>query len=214
MDLSTVIHLTPKEATDGKILNIGAGDEEGKPKLDLMLPADTWLTQQSKGTWSEIFNPDSLYNQKPFFAALLWYFSILILGWIVYPFVQLAFPNFRFHGYPFAKLIGLLILALSSWLLSSNGLTYSKTTIGLVILGMVIVNGLILVLRRKIIFADIKENWKALLMIEGITLGFFVFFVLVRIGNPDLWHPAKGGEKPMDFSYFNAILKIRNFPPL
>jgi YYY domain-containing protein len=44
-------------------------------------------------------------------------------------------------------------------------------------------------------------------------LAFFTFGVLLRLGNPDLWHPWKGGEKPMDFSYFNAVLKSTSFPP-
>ena len=215
IDLTKVIRLTPKEATYGKEAQEipVAAVEDTKPKLDLMLPADTWQAQQAAGTWSELFNPDRLYNQKPFLAALLWYVSILLLGWIVYPFTHLAFPNFRFGGYPFAKLVGLLILALGSWLLSSNGMIYSKETIGMVIQGMILVNVLILFFRRKAIGQDIKENWKSMLMIEGIMLAFFVFFLLIRIGNPDLWHFAKGGEKPMDFSYFNAILKTETFPP-
>jgi YYY domain-containing protein len=205
VDLSKVIHLTPREASVGK-----AGNQ---PALDLMLPAETWQAQQAAGTWSELFNPNVSYNRYPILAVLVWYLSVLVLGWIVFPFVHLAFPAYKFNGYPFAKLIGLLFLALGSWWLSSNGLEYSKTTIGLVLLGLVLLNGLIFFIRRHTFLQALKHNWKSMLMIEGIMLAFFVFFLLVRIGNPDLWHPAKGGEKPMDFSYFNAILKTQSFPP-
>jgi YYY domain-containing protein len=62
-------------------------------------------------------------------------------------------------------------------------------------------------------FKEMKTRRKYFLIVEALTLAFFVAFLLVRFGNPDLWHPWKGGEKPMDFSYFNAILKSTVFPP-
>jgi uncharacterized membrane protein len=64
---------------------------------------------------------------------------------------------------------------------------------------------------------ELRREWasryKYFLIVEGLMLGLFLLFLFIRLGNPDLWHPWKGGEKPMDFSYFNAVLKSTTFPP-
>jgi len=50
-------------------------------------------------------------------------------------------------------------------------------------------------------------------MVELLFLAFFLLDLSIRLGNSDLWHDPDGGERPMDFSYFNAVLKSTAFPP-
>ena len=61
--------------------------------------------------------------------------------------------------------------------------------------------------------AELRDKWQYFLVVEALALVAFVALLLIRLGNPDLWHPYKGGEKPMDFSYLNAVLKSTTFPP-
>ena len=143
---------------------------------------------------------------------MLWYVFIFLLGLIAYPITRLALPALGDKGYPVSRFVGMLLLAYLSWLISSIGGSYTRTTIG-VVFAILAAAGISLGLRRKDeLIAEWKSNRRYYLIVEGLFLAFFIFDLLIRLGNPDLWHPSKGGERPMDFSYFNAVLKSTSFP--
>ncbi len=171
------------------------------------------ILQQSGGTWSELFNRSSLINSNPILTVILWYLLILGIGLIFFPLSHMIFGSFRDKGYGISRFFGLLIFGYAVWVLCFSILPYTKKTILSVFLVLAGVNLLIFLFNRKSILRDLYENRRYIFQSEIVFLSCFVFFLLIRLGNPDLWHPYKGGEKPMDFSYFNAVIKSTSFPP-
>ncbi|HEX2698030.1 MAG TPA: DUF2298 domain-containing protein, partial [Anaerolineales bacterium] len=200
VDLSKAIHLTPLEINHYQ-------------DKDLMLSAKSLVEQQAGGTWSDLFNYDWIQNKYPFLGLVIWYLFIFVLGLVTYPIIRIALPGMGDKGYPLARVLGLVLLGYFSWLSGSLGIPVTRLTVAIVF-AILAAAGLGLGWTQR---GELSEEWKShkkyFLMVEGLFLAFFLFDLLIRMGNPDLWHPAKGGERPMDFSYFNAVLKSTTFPP-
>lgn len=198
VDLSSVIHLTPRQA--------------GRYK-SLMLPPDALARQRAAGTWSQLFNYSWVQNRYPVLGLVLWYVFIFILGLVIYPILRRALPGLGDKGYPVARSLGLVLLAWLCWMAGSVGIPVTRLTI-VMIFAALTATGLVYGWLQRV---ELSQEWKSrgryFMLVEGLFLTFFLLDLLIRIGNPDLWHPAKGGERPMDFSYFNAILKSSTFPP-
>jgi YYY domain-containing protein len=199
VDLSNVVHITPKKA--------------GAVPRDMMLPYNRLISQLAGGTWSQIFNVDSLLNRWPVVGTIVWYLAVALLGIIAYPIIRLALPGLADHGYPLSRVAGLLFLSFSVWIAGSINIPFTRTTISIVLFLILVVSGILVYLQRADLRQELRDRRRYILMVEGLFLAFFVFDLLIRLGNPDLWHPWKGGEKPMDFSYLNAVLKSTTFPP-
>jgi len=198
-DFSEMVRITPKKATPHP--------------ANLLLPEVQQFVQSIGGTWSQLFNPNGIFNSIEPLGVIVWYLSVAILGLLTYPLLRLTLPGLADKGYPLARTAGMLILAYLTWLAGSASIPFTRTTITVVIIIMAMA-GVYLAYRQR---DELREEWRTrkryFLAVEGLTLAFFLVFLFIRLGNPDLWHPYKGGEKPMDFSYFNAVLKSTTFPP-
>ncbi len=199
VDFSKVIRVTPKKAAPHP--------------MDLMLPEERLAAQRAGGTWRELFDPQAPLNRFHPLGAAVWYLALFLLGLAVYPLVRLALRSLPDRGYPLARLSGMLLLAWGVWIAASYEVPFERPLIGAV-LALVFFAGLLAGYAQR---AELKEAWRThrgyFLTVEALALAAFLLVLLLRWGNPDLWHPWKGGEKPMDFSYFNAVLKSTTFPP-
>ncbi len=198
VDLTNVVHLTPREASSYK---------------SMMLPEDRLAQQRAGGTWSNLFDYNWLQNKYPVVGLVIWYLFVFVLGVLTYPIIRLVMPGLGDKGYALSRTLGLVILAYVPWLLSSFGVPHTRLLIGLVFAAIAVAGLVLGWMHRDELLEEWKSNRRTFLIIEGIFLSFFLFDLFIRIGNPDLWHPSKGGERPMDFSYFNAVIKSTTFPP-
>lgn len=187
-------------------------DADAAPTGLYLRPEDAEAQQQG-GTWSARFNSSSPLNTVQPLGVVVWWLTIMVFGFLAFPLLFTLFPRMADRGYGFAKFVGLLVVAWLAWVLGSLKLpAWSQSG---VLLCMAALAGMSLALgwkRRGEIATFLRERWGRLAWIEFITLLLFVAFIGVRLTNPDLWHVAKGGEKPMDFAYFNAVLRSSVFP--
>ena len=190
-----------------------AGSPDTDPIKPLTLSEDRRETQTAAGTWSDLFDTDALLNRSQPLAVVVWYLTIFLLGLAVYPILVLAMPGLDDKGYPFARTVGLLLLAYVVWLPGSLGVPITRPVLTAA-LGILVICGLAAFLfTRENLGKAWRENRNYFLSVEGLALALFLLMLFIRMMNPDLWHPWKGGEKPMDFAYFNAVLKSIHFPP-
>ena len=176
-----------------------------------MLTPEQSEARQAGGTWSDIINPN---RRADWLSVAIWLAVAQLIALITFPLSFIIFRPLADRGWLLSKGLGLLLLGLAVWLLSSLELmAFTRTAVIIGAAALALLNLALLVLNWKEIRAFFEKHWKAVLIAELVFLAAFAAFVLVRMANPDLWHPHRGGEKPMDMAYLNAVLKSSFMPP-
>ena len=181
------------------------------PELGLMLSPEQKAAQRQGGTWSEIIKRDSWTNKFPILA---WLLLVEIIYLAALPLATFLFRPLPDRGIILARLLGILGVCYVAWLLASLGwMGFSRASVLTGILAVAFLSGLVLVTRWREFTEFLRRNWRLLAIGEVLFLVAFLSFVAIRMANPDLWHLYRGGDKPMDFAYLNAILRSTYMPP-
>jgi YYY domain-containing protein len=181
----------------------------GKAAL-LQTPAEQ-QAQASAGTWSRLFNRDSLVNAL---SLPVWLVTVEILALSAVPLLWRALPFVADRGFGSSKIVGLALVGYLGWLVASLKLVPFERPL-LVVAWLALVAGSVAAAwpQRAAFFAWLGRERRLLWVTEGVFLAACALFVWIRAANPDLWHPVFGGEKPMNFAYLNAVVKSDYFPP-
>ena len=136
-----------------------------------------------------------------------WYIMLLILGLVFVPITKTIFGRFFDFGYSFSKIVGLLILSYSVFLLGLfHLLPFYRESLFILVLFFALIN--FFVYRKKKLHITTPQLI-LILFEEFLFIVALFFWVYVRGQEPSI----RGLEKFMDFGFMNSILRSSYFPP-
>ena len=191
-------------------IDAGVASTEETPAL--MLSPAARAAQQSGGTWSEVFSRDGWGGSR--WPWLTWLLAVELIGLAAFPLTWWLLRPLPDRGVLFARIAGLLLVAWVVWMLVSAGLLrYSTGAIGLGLLAVAVPSAVVVWRQWRELWQWLRGKWRLAVTGEALFLLAYLAFALIRAANPDLWHPWRGGEKPMELAYFTAVARSSVMPP-
>ena len=177
----------------------------------LMLTPEALQKQRSGGTFSDIVDRDGWTNSLP---VLAWLLVVELVCLLALPLAFFVFRPLSDRGFLLARILGLLAVAWVAWLIVSLGwMDFSRGAVYVGMAALSVMSGTALWFTRREVWEYVRLKWRLLLFCEALFLVAFLAFVGIRYLNPDLWHPYRGGEKPMELAYLTAVFRSTTLPP-
>ncbi len=153
-------------------------------------------------------------NDNQWLAVVVWFALIQLLGLVALPIAWRVCRRLPDRGYILAKPLGAVIVALVIWLMVWTRLVMNTAWTAWLALGLTAAFSAWLWWHNRVELTGwLLAHRRIILLEETLFLGVFGGWVLFRLGNPDLWHPFYGGEKPMEMTHMLGILRSPYFPP-
>jgi YYY domain-containing protein len=180
----------------------------------LMLPPDRLARDAAGRARNDVPSPASPLNRLPALATVAWCALLALLGLAGLPFTAAAFGRLPSAAFAFARLAGLLLASWLAWLLASiRVVPFGRGAILVALAALLPVSAALAWRDRASLLDLVRRERRTLLATELLFHALLAFGILLRLANPDLWHPSLGGEKPMAFAFLNALLRTTEFPP-
>lgn len=143
-------------------------------------------------------------------AAIVWFAAILGMGILGAPIVSRVFPRLSDRGLGFARIFGLALATYTlTALVEGRVLTNGPRAAWASVLLVACLSGVCLRGRVRNLLRFVSENRRGLLIGEAMFVLGFGLFLGLRALNPEIsW-----GEKPMDFSILNTLVRTHTLPP-
>ena len=141
---------------------------------------------------------------------VIWLVAVEVLGLLAFPLTFLLLRRLPDRGYTVAKPLALVLFSYSLWVLGLTQLVPNTLyTIVVILMVSLVVSAYLAGRFFRQICSFVKAQWRVLVAAEMIFLGFFLLWAAITSESPAINHT----EKPMDFSFLNAVLQSRFFPP-
>ena len=144
------------------------------------------------------------------FELLKWILILQAVGIIGVPISYFLFKSVKGRGIGFAKPVGIIVLTSSYWIISHIPyFPHDSNWLKVWFFFLLFLSSIVLIKKRSGIIPFIKQNKILLISIEIMFFIVFLFWLFVRMYDPNI----SGTEKPMDFMILNSVVTSSTFPP-
>ena len=188
---------------------INALPKDAFANASMLVPQD-YVTQQTGSSFSDVhsFDPSSPV------AVVLWFGLLQVISLAVAPTLMRRAGRAAGAVYGLSKPLSMIVLSLPIWLVVSSGLVnMSRELLWFALLVMLVGAGWSANSRWAEIRELFRVHKRTIVAAEAVFIGVFLLVVALRATNPDMWHPWRGGEKPMELAYLTAVTGSTTLPP-